>query len=106
MFLSFFPKDNFKRTKLNDQLTYPLQVFKKTKKKLTQKQFYNNLKHELFKRLDNWQKYKPTRGKIEEFFKLLKQRLNLREIHKYTPKSVEKTVFKCIFRNTTHIIRL
>ena len=27
-----FPKDNFNKTKLNDQLSYPLQVFKKTKK--------------------------------------------------------------------------
>ena len=26
-----FPKENFKRTKLNDQLSYPLQVFKKNK---------------------------------------------------------------------------
>ena len=25
-----FPKDNFNKTKLNDQLSYPLQVFKKT----------------------------------------------------------------------------
>ena len=38
-----FPKDNFKRTKLNDQLSYPLQIFKKTKKILAEKQFYNNL---------------------------------------------------------------
>ena len=92
-----FPKDNFKRTKLNDQLSYPLQVFKKTKKILTQKQFFNNLKHELFKKLDNWQKYKPIRGKIEDFFKLLKQGLNLREIHKYIPKAVEKTVYLNVF---------
>ena len=32
-------------------------------------------------------------GKIEDFFKLLKQGLNLREIHKYTPKSVAKTLY-------------
>ena len=92
-----FPKDNFKRTKLDDQLSYPLQVFKKTKQILAKKQFYNNLKHELFKRLDNWEKFKPIRGKIEDFFKLLKQGLNLREIHKYTPKSVEKTVYLNVF---------
>ena len=46
-----FPKDNFNKTKLNDQLSYPLQIFKKTKKILSQKQFYNSLKIELFK---NW----------------------------------------------------
>ena len=92
-----FPKDNFKITKLNDQLSYPLQIFNKIKKLLEEKQFYNNLKHELFKKLNNWQKYKPIRGKIEDFFKLLKQGLNLREIHKYTPKSVQKTVYLNVF---------
>ena len=92
-----FPKDNFNKTKLNDQLSYPLQVFKKTKKILAQKQFYNNLKIELFKKLDDWKKFKPIRGKIEDFFKLLKQGLNMREIHKYTPKSVTKTVYLNVF---------
>ena len=92
-----FPKDNFNKTKLNDQLSYPLQVFKKTKKILAQKQFYNNLKIELFKKLENWKKFKPIRGKIEDFFKLLKQGLNMREIHKYTPKSVTKTVYLNVF---------
>ena len=92
-----FPKDNFNKTKLNDQLSYPLQVFKKTKKILAQKQFYNNLKIELFKKLENWKKFKPIRGKIEDFFKLLKQGLNMREIHKYTSKSVEKTLYLNVF---------
>ena len=44
-----FPRDNFKRNKLNDQLSYPLQVFKKTKKIMTEKRFYDNLKYELLK---------------------------------------------------------
>jgi hypothetical protein len=92
-----FPKENFNRNKLNDQLSYPLQVFKKTKKILGQKLFYNHLKTELFKKLDDWKKFKPIRGKIEDFFKLLKQGLNMREIHKYTPKSVEKTVYLNVF---------
>ena len=89
--------DNFNKTKLNDQLSYPLQVFNKTKKILAQKQLYNNLKIELFKKLDNWKKFKPIRGKIEDFFKLLKQGLNMKEIHKYTPKSVAKTVYLNVF---------
>ena len=92
-----FPKENFNRTKLDDQLSYPLQVFNQTKKIIKEKYFYNNLKHELFKKLDNWKKFKPIRGKIEDFFKLLKQGLNMREIHKYTPKSVEKTVYLNVF---------
>ena len=92
-----FPKENFNRTKLDDQLSYSLQVFNQTKKIIKEKHFYNNLKHELFKKLDNWKKFKPIRGKIEDFFKLLKQGLNMREIHKYTPKSVEKTVYLNVF---------
>ena len=92
-----FPRDNFKRNKLNDQLSYLLQAFKKTKKIITEKRFYDNLKHELLKKLDNWKKFKPIQGKIEDFFKLLKQGLNMREIHKYTPKSVAKTVYLNVF---------
>ena len=92
-----FPKENFNRTKLDDQLSYPLQVFNQTKKIIKEKHFYNNLKHELFKKLDNWKKFKPIRGKIEDFFKLLKQGLDMREIHKYTPKSVTKTVYLNVF---------
>ena len=64
---------------------------------MAQKQFYNNLKHELLKKLGNWKKYKPIRGKIEDFFKLLKRGLNMGEIHKYTPKSVAKTVYLNVF---------
>lgn len=64
---------------------------------MVQKLFYNHLKTELFKKLDDWKKFKPIRGKIEDFFKLLKQGLNMREIHKYTPKSVEKTVYLNVF---------
>ena len=66
---------------------YPIhyKYLRKQNKILAQKkQFYNNLKIELFKKLDNWKKFKPIRGKIEYFFKLLKQGLNMREIHKYT----------------------
>ena len=92
-----FPKDNFKRNKLNDQLSYPLSSFIKTKKIKTEKRFFEKLKHKLLNKLDNWKNFKPIRGKIEDFFKLLKQGLNLREIHKYTPKSVEKTVYLNVF---------
>ena len=69
----------------------------KLKKIETEKLFFENLKHELLKKLDNWKNFKPIRGKIEDFFKLLKQGLNLREMHKYTTKSVEKTVYLNVF---------
>ena len=59
----YFYKDNFIRNKLNDQLSYPLQAFKKTKKIITEKRFYDNLKHEFLKKLDNREKFKPIRRK-------------------------------------------
>lgn len=92
-----FPKEKFNKTRLDDILTYPLDLFKKTKRVMHEKSIYNHLKHELLKKLDSWTKFKPKRGKIEDFFKLLKQGLNMKEIHKYTPKSVAKTVFLNVF---------
>ena len=38
----------------------------------------------------NWKHYKPIRGKIEDYFKVLKNSLEMRKIHKFTPKSVKK----------------
>ena len=102
-----FPKNNFNKTKLDDQLSYPLHVFKKINKINTEKRLYDYLKSVLFQKLNNWKKFKPIRGKIEDFFKLLKQGLNLREIHKYTPKSVKKnSIPKCIFRSPNYIPRI
>ena len=50
-------------------------------------------------------KFKPIRGKIGDFFKLLKQRLNMKPIHKYTPKSVKKTVYLNVFLGSLIISR-
>lgn len=92
-----FSKNNFNKTKLNGQLPCPLQVFNQTKRFIKEKHLYNNLKHELFKKLGQWKKFKPIRGKIEDFFKLLKLGLNMKQIHKYTPKSVKKTAYLNVF---------
>lgn len=51
-----FPEDNFNITKLDNIISYLLEVFNKTKKIITEKRFYNHLKYELFKKLDNWKK--------------------------------------------------
>ena len=44
-------------------------------------------------------------GKMEDFFKLLKQGLNMNPIHKYTPKSVKKTVYLNVFLGSLIISR-
>jgi hypothetical protein len=76
-----FPKDDFKIRKLDDMLTYPLQVFrdKKQEAKARKKQF------------------KPIRGKIEDFFKLCKSGLKLKKLHKYTPESAKRTTILIVF---------
>ena len=46
-----FPKENFKIQKLNDKLTYPLQVFNNKKTEKQSKQLYNTLKNQLLKKI-------------------------------------------------------
>lgn len=72
---------------------------------MEEKHFYNNLKHELFKKLDQWKNSNQYEEKIGDFFKLLKQRLNMKPIHKYTPKSVKKTVYLNVFLGSLIISR-
>ena len=86
-----FPKENFKIRKLNDKLTYPLHVFKDKKTETKSKKLYKRLKKILLQKIENWKRYKPIRGKIEDFFKLCKSGLGLKKLHKYTPDSAKKT---------------
>ena len=92
-----FPKEKFKIQKLNDKLTYPLQVFKDRKTEKQSKQLYKTLKNELLKKIAKLKHYKPIRGKIEDFFKLCKSGLNLKKLHKYTPESANRTAILTVF---------
>ena len=92
-----FPKENFKIQKLNDKLTYPLQVFNNKKTEKQSKKLYNTLKNELLKKIQKWKHFKPIRGKIEDFFKLCKSGLNLKKLHKYTPESAKRTTILIVF---------
>jgi hypothetical protein len=102
-----FPKENFKIQKLNDKLTYPLQVFNDEKTEKQLKLLYNTLKKQLLKKINNWKKYKPIRGKIEDFFKLCKSGLSLKKLHKiHTRISQKNHHTNCIFSRTHHNNRL
>ncbi|SCG85862.1 transposase [Methanobacterium congolense] len=92
-----FPKENFKIQKLDDKLTYPLQVFKDKKTEKKSKKLYNTLKNVLIQKIENWKQYKPIRGKIEDFFKLCKSGLSLKKLHKYTPESAQRTTILTVF---------
>ena len=41
---------------------------------------------------ENWKKYKPIRGMIEDIFKLAKNAFSLKNLHRYTKRSVKKFV--------------
>jgi hypothetical protein len=102
-----FPKENFKIQKLNDKLTYPLQVFNNKKTEKQAKKLYNTLKTELLKKIAKWKKYKPIRGKIEDFFKLCKSGLSLKKLHKiHTRISQKNHHTNCTFSRTHHNNRL
>ncbi len=92
-----FPKEKFQDPKLNDKLTYPLRVFNNKKTEKQAKKLYNTLKTELLKKIAKWKKYKPIRGKIEDFFKLCKSGLSLKKLHKYTPESAKRTTILIVF---------
>ena len=42
--------------------------------------------------LENWEKYKPIRGMVEDIFKLAKNTFSLNNLHRYTKRSVKKFV--------------
>ena len=92
-----FSKDNFNKTKLNNQVSYLLQLFIKTKKILAQKQFHNTLKQNYLKNYTIGRNSNQFDEKQKTFFKLLEQGLNMREIHRYTQKLVTKTAYLNVF---------
>ena len=92
-----FPKENFRIQKLDDKLTYPLQLFKDKKTENKLKKLYKTLKRTLLEKIENWKRYKPVRGKIEDFFKLCKSGLSLKKLHKYTPESAQRTTIITVF---------
>ena len=57
-----------------------------------EKKFYNGLVKSLKAKLENWKKYRPIRGMIEDIFKLAKDAFSLKKLHRYTKRSVKKFV--------------
>lgn len=64
------------------------------------KKLYQSIKKILRNKLNNWNDYKPIRGKIEDFFKIVKKSFGLDKIHKYTAPSIQKTVYLTILLTT------
>jgi len=86
-----FLKKNFKMEKLMGMLSYPLSIFNSSNPE-REKKFYKGLVKSLKVKLENWKKYRPIRGMIEDIFKLAKDAFSLKKLHRYTMRSVEKSV--------------
>jgi len=72
-------------------LSYPLSIFSHSNPE-KEKEFYRGLVKSLKAKLENWKKYKPIRGMIEDIFKLAKNAFSLKNLHRYTKRSVKKFV--------------
>lgn len=88
-----FPDVRFKRERLDCLLTYPLEVFSDKNKVEQRKKVYDDLKKDLYDKLDRWKRYKPLRGTIEDYYKVNKIAFGLDELHKYTPNSIMRNVY-------------
>ncbi len=85
-----FPRNNFKLKRLDELLSYPLNIF--TSKNLKKEvKLFRSLKARLMNLLENWKNFKSIRSTIEDVFKLAKS-FSLRRLHRYTMRSVYKFV--------------
>ena len=92
-----FPRKNLKMEKLMGMLSYPLPIFNRSNPE-KEKKFYNKgIVKSLKAKLENWKKYKPIRGMIEDIFKLVKDAFSLKSLHRYTERSVKKIVCLHVF---------
>lgn len=74
---------------------------------MKEKQFYNNLKHELFKKLDQWKKFKPIWGENRRLFQITQTRTQHEtNTQIYAKISQKNSIFKCIFMIINHITRI
>ena len=87
----YFQEKNFKIEKLDGMLSYPLSIFNRSNPE-KEKEFYKGLMKSLKAILENWEKYKPIRGMMEDIFKLAKNAFSLNNLHRYTKRSVKKFV--------------
>ena len=94
-------KEKFDKKKLEDMLSFPLEVFKNKKKNIKKaKRQYIALVKELMNYITETKKIKYHRGFIEDFFKIMKVGFGFKKLNRYTLRS--KYIigwFNCIFEN-------
>jgi len=89
--LLIFSKKKFSISKLMRKCVYPLWIFGRSDTKILMKRFAS-LARRLFMHLRDEIPLLVKRSLIEDVFKTAKNAFGLRKIHKYTTKSVKKTI--------------
>ena len=93
-----FPKSSFKQNKLNDILTYPLDVFKKIKRIKHEKRIYNTLKQELLKKTKFLEQIQTKTWKNRRLFQITQTRIKYeRNPQIYIKISSKKQYFLNVF---------
>lgn len=86
-----FPKVNTPREKILAQLAYPLASYSRGGG--TQRgELYRRLKSALRRFLEQWERYKGIRSRIEDFIKVGKEAFGWGLIHRYTERSAAKYI--------------
>ncbi|HPW10390.1 MAG TPA: transposase [Methanoregulaceae archaeon] len=86
-----FSKKNFSVKKLMNHLNYPIWIFGRSDTKLLMVRF-RSLASRLINHLRSISPFMEKRSLIEDVFKTAKNAFSLRKIHRYTSRSVAKTV--------------
>ena len=86
-----FSKKNFHECKLLNKLSYSLSVFGRSDT-CDRVRLLKRLVRKLFDGLAHQDHYQTIRSLIEDIFKLTKDAFSLKKFHKYTTRSVKKTV--------------
>ena len=91
-------KEKFDKKKLEDMLSFPLEIFKNKKENLKKaKRQYMALVKELMNFIMKTKKIKYHRGFIEDFFKIMKVGFGFKKLNRYTLKSMRKFTALNIF---------
>jgi hypothetical protein len=88
-----FPRSNFDINKAFSKMCYPLPIYSRHDFRNT-KHEYEKLVSILARELHRWEDFLAIRSTIEDFFKLVKDALSLKLLHRYSRRSVLK--FICI----------
>ena len=86
-----FPKKGFNASTLAARMNYPLSLFSAHEYRRRQG-IYKRCLRDLLRHLGEWEDFRAPRSRIEDIFKLAKDAFSLRDVHRYSRRSVGKFV--------------